>query len=478
MSTKLLFADDSVTMQKVIQLTLENEDVSVLIAGDGEDAFRLAESEKPNIIIADVAMPGMDGFKLCEKVKQTPSTSDIPVILISGELEQYDDERGREVGADHHITKPFKSEELINAIKEFAAEASATSGGERGEAEELQGVETEPEQELPHEEESDELVAEAVADNGQEPPMLELTDASAASSEDLSDEPDEELEIIDDDLNDDLDDSPDDEVDEAEELAEVDELDLEGLDEIAGAVKEENVEEENAEEVAVAEQESPPEASAEREEQLFNVEDLPEVAEITDAGIPEIGETAEGSESEESESIEEILKEEIAMRSEPDEFQEKPDVADQILTDVFKGTDDDEPLGDLDGIAQETAQGAVDEVSETPEEAPATDMGIDLGDAVRESVASAVGDFMREEAPAILRDALRESIDSSFKSVLESELENAIKEELGKMIGESLRSIIPEILKMTEKVTTQITPKIAEEMIKIAIEKIKTGDDA
>ncbi len=120
MGIRLLFADDSATMQKVVQLALEHEDVALTIAGDGESAFEAAKRETPDVIMADVAMPGVDGFSLCRKVKANAGTAHIPVVLITGEMEEYDDKKGEDAGAASHITKPFKSGELLATIRKLA----------------------------------------------------------------------------------------------------------------------------------------------------------------------------------------------------------------------------------------------------------------------------------------------------------------------------------------------------------------------
>ena len=117
MAHKLLLADDSITIQKVVELTLSEEDFEVTAVGDGEAALEAAKKLVPDIILADVFMPKMDGYELCGKLRQEPSLRGIPVILLAGTFENFDDALAAKVGADDHITKPFESAELIAMVK-------------------------------------------------------------------------------------------------------------------------------------------------------------------------------------------------------------------------------------------------------------------------------------------------------------------------------------------------------------------------
>lgn len=116
MSYKLLLADDSITIQKVVELILAEEGVEIKTANNGEEALAVINSFRPDIILADVEMPKLNGYQLCEKIKQDPSTQDIPVILLTGAFEPIDEERAKQVKADDYIVKPFESQELISKI--------------------------------------------------------------------------------------------------------------------------------------------------------------------------------------------------------------------------------------------------------------------------------------------------------------------------------------------------------------------------
>ena len=106
---KLLLADDSATIQKVIDLTFADEGVQVVAVGNGQDAVdRLLEVE-PDIVLADVFMPGRSGYEVCEYVKTNEKLKHIPVVLLVGSFEPFDEAEARRVGADDILTKPFQS---------------------------------------------------------------------------------------------------------------------------------------------------------------------------------------------------------------------------------------------------------------------------------------------------------------------------------------------------------------------------------
>jgi CheY-like chemotaxis protein len=127
-SHKLLLADDSITIQKVVELILAEEDFEIKSVGNGEEALAAIPSFSPDVVLADIEMPKMNGYQLCEKIKQAPATSSIPVILLTGAFEPVDEELTKQVGADDVLTKPFESQELISKIN-AALTVSGVAGG-------------------------------------------------------------------------------------------------------------------------------------------------------------------------------------------------------------------------------------------------------------------------------------------------------------------------------------------------------------
>ncbi|HET6439489.1 MAG TPA: response regulator, partial [Anaeromyxobacter sp.] len=119
MPKNLLLADDSITIQKVVGITFASEDYQVVAVDNGEDAVARARELKPDVILADVVMPKKNGYELCEAVKADPGLAGIPVLLLSGTFEAFDEGRAQAAGADGHIAKPFESQALINKVKEL-----------------------------------------------------------------------------------------------------------------------------------------------------------------------------------------------------------------------------------------------------------------------------------------------------------------------------------------------------------------------
>ncbi len=117
---KLLLADDSVTIQKIVNLTFADEGIEVVTVGDGDTAMLKFNEVKPDLVLADVNMPGLDGYQICEAIKKDEKTKRIPVILLVGSFEPFDEERARRVGADDFLTKPFQSiRQLVTKVSEL-----------------------------------------------------------------------------------------------------------------------------------------------------------------------------------------------------------------------------------------------------------------------------------------------------------------------------------------------------------------------
>ncbi len=106
---KLLLADDSITIQKVVDLTFVDEGVQVLCVNNGRDAIDRLEEFAPDVVLADVFMPQVNGYEVCEHIKQNEKLRHIPVMLLVGSFEPFDEAEARRVGADDTLTKPFQS---------------------------------------------------------------------------------------------------------------------------------------------------------------------------------------------------------------------------------------------------------------------------------------------------------------------------------------------------------------------------------
>ncbi|MEO5896706.1 MAG: response regulator [Vicinamibacterales bacterium] len=119
MRHKLLLADDSVTIQRVIELTFADEDIDVIAVGDGELAIDRLKSDKPDIVLADVGMPERDGYEVSTFVKRTPEFAHIPVLLLTGAFEPIDEARARAAGCDGVLVKPFEPQLVIRRVKDL-----------------------------------------------------------------------------------------------------------------------------------------------------------------------------------------------------------------------------------------------------------------------------------------------------------------------------------------------------------------------
>jgi DNA-binding response OmpR family regulator len=111
---RILVVDDDPSILKFVQVNLEARGYQVLTAADGEEAIRMAEKEKPELLILDIVMPGMDGFAVCRKIRQR---STVPVIMLSAREGENDKEKCEACGADDYLTKPFVLRELLSQVK-------------------------------------------------------------------------------------------------------------------------------------------------------------------------------------------------------------------------------------------------------------------------------------------------------------------------------------------------------------------------
>ena len=121
MPHKLLLADDSVTIQRVIELTFADEDVQVIAVGNGQDAIERVQRDRPDIVLADVGMPGRNGYEVAAFIKGNAATAHIPVVLLTGAFEPVDENRARTVGCDGVLVKPFEPQIVISRVKDLLA---------------------------------------------------------------------------------------------------------------------------------------------------------------------------------------------------------------------------------------------------------------------------------------------------------------------------------------------------------------------
>jgi len=118
---KVLIADDCPKLVELVRVTLEREDCEIIYASDGEETLRKARKEQPDVILLDIMMPKMDGFEVCRQLRKDPQTKEIPIIMLTAKGQEVDREKGRELGANEYITKPFSPSTLLAKIKEILA---------------------------------------------------------------------------------------------------------------------------------------------------------------------------------------------------------------------------------------------------------------------------------------------------------------------------------------------------------------------
>lgn len=122
MPQKILIVDDEDYIRLLIEQTLEeleDEGVEILTANNGEDALEMIREEKPDLVFLDVMMPRMNGYDVCRTVKDDDDLSDVFIIMLTAKGQEFDREKGVNVGADIYMTKPFDPDELLEKAYEI-----------------------------------------------------------------------------------------------------------------------------------------------------------------------------------------------------------------------------------------------------------------------------------------------------------------------------------------------------------------------
>ena len=125
MAIKILLADDSLTIQKVVELTFSDAETRLMAVGSGDRAVQALDDFQADIVLADVVMPGLTGYEVCEAVKARPGGAFVPVVLLTGTFEPFDRARAERVGSDAIVTKPFDSHALQGLVRDLVEKARA-----------------------------------------------------------------------------------------------------------------------------------------------------------------------------------------------------------------------------------------------------------------------------------------------------------------------------------------------------------------
>jgi twitching motility two-component system response regulator PilG len=119
---KVLVVDDSNTIRRSAEIFLKQGGHDVLLAEDGFDALAKVNDYQPQLIFCDILMPRLDGYQTCAIIKRNAKFSSVPVVMLSSKDGVFDKARGRMVGAQDYLTKPFTKDQLLQAVQQFGAE--------------------------------------------------------------------------------------------------------------------------------------------------------------------------------------------------------------------------------------------------------------------------------------------------------------------------------------------------------------------
>ncbi len=437
---RILVADDSATIQKVFELAFENEDVEVVIANNGATAFEMALDMKPSMVIADVNMPQMDGFELCSAIKNDSKTALIPVYLLSSALDDFDEEKSNTVRADGRFEKPFKSDEIVNKVKDVIATSTTAflteAPDEEAEVEiEEDGdtfdeidisldtlmeslTEVDEESDLPVIEEPEEELQETVpAQNAlPEPSVIELKPENIIDADDLDDD-DMELEsfLSYEELSDEEDEVP----------QEIDVADIN-----MNLIDEDNIHENQSVDSIADDIINEASESLEKDGKLIDADNLA-AEEPLPVAPPDVEDT------------------ELYEKIEPDIDLGEKELSDQAVSEL-----------------ESTYEPTIDDQEEKPETEP-------------------------EKTPSAMDDQLGQGISTAFETLrtigLHDVVEGAIKETAGGKITEddikktiemavksAIDEIKPQIIETFRAVATEVTLNVAEDLVKQTIEQIKS----
>lgn len=117
MAKTILLADDEQDILDLLSYNLKKEGFNLLTAPDGTTALELATKEKPDLVLLDIMMPGMDGFEVCRALRKNPDTQDVPIMFLTAKSDEIDQILGLELGADDYIQKPISPRVLIARLK-------------------------------------------------------------------------------------------------------------------------------------------------------------------------------------------------------------------------------------------------------------------------------------------------------------------------------------------------------------------------
>ncbi len=117
MSRRILIVDDEPNIVTSLEFLMRKSDYEVLVARNGVEALRFAESFRPDLVLLDVMMPQRSGFEVCQKIRENPALRDVKIIMLTAKGRDVEKEKGLDLGANAYVTKPFSTKELMNTVR-------------------------------------------------------------------------------------------------------------------------------------------------------------------------------------------------------------------------------------------------------------------------------------------------------------------------------------------------------------------------
>ena len=519
MASRLLVADDSITIQKIVSMAFENEDVEVEGVGDGQEAFDRIAEFNPDIVLADVDMPGLDGFELSAKIKESSETSGIKVLLLASDFEDFDEQRYKSCGANNHISKPFKSDDIVAMVKSLLEGGDGVALSDTDSQEESPvepdnakiivqpGDDTEAASEIlenlkvpePQEEPSlEELLdsVEKLSSDGTETPAgeQELEEEAPADEELESPEPVESSGPAEEVLSDETE-TPESEPELEEEVPALADEELAHSEPEELSARDEALDlAESMEPVGLSEVQE--DGGLEEEQPIAAIENDDDIMDQMIRGVEELKESVQpsgaGSEEELSDAESESDELESYNTGEPEIFAEiRPGKLDDLddLDSAFKelaqggrqsNQQEKRPeLSSLGGIVPEPedllehiAPGAYSEVGKRP--ATPEDIKENLDYIAGFADQDSTRDLGSRNIPS--RDWSYESGGDVFTQAIAEEVKQLLKKSLGTSLEKEVCGLSDAILKTIREVVREVTPEIARRVIREEIEKIKKQD--
>jgi DNA-binding response OmpR family regulator len=123
---KILVIEDDPAISRLVDYSLRHEGYTVIPATNGLEGIRKAHREKPDLIILDVMLPGMDGFEICARLRAEPATARLPILMFSAKAQEIDKNTGLKVGADDYLPKPAAPAEIVSRVAKLLAQKKRT----------------------------------------------------------------------------------------------------------------------------------------------------------------------------------------------------------------------------------------------------------------------------------------------------------------------------------------------------------------